>query len=255
MKRFTDTEKWSDLWFRKLPLKLKLFWLFVCDRCDAAGVWKLDFEGASFHIGETVTEQEAKEALGHRIEPLTEGRWLIRKFIPFQYGSLSDKCRPHQIILCLAKGYHIALKDGCYTLADRVSDTHKTRQDKTGEDKTGAEGGTGETFSPGTRTPSKGDGNGAFELQSRLNTLYGRNGSPWSHTEEEALVGVAARPDWRSEIESIESYKPRAGKFFPALRGLLERWTEVLDRAQMPEAAPTDRRGRPIIAPGATETF
>ena len=56
-KRFTATEKWDDPWFRKLNLLAKAFWYYVCDKCDNAGVWKIDFEHASFYMGETITNE------------------------------------------------------------------------------------------------------------------------------------------------------------------------------------------------------
>jgi hypothetical protein len=38
LKRFTETTKWADPWFRKLPLRLKSLWHWLCDTCDMAGV-------------------------------------------------------------------------------------------------------------------------------------------------------------------------------------------------------------------------
>lgn len=42
-KRFTDTEIWKEQrWFRKLSPAHKLAFLYIKDRCNHAGIWKID---------------------------------------------------------------------------------------------------------------------------------------------------------------------------------------------------------------------
>lgn len=94
MKRFTDTEKWNDPWFRKLPVRLKSFWQYVCDRCDHSGVIPLDLELASFQIGETISASDLGY-LGDRFREIESGKFMVVKFIQFQYGKLSRECKPH----------------------------------------------------------------------------------------------------------------------------------------------------------------
>ena len=57
-KRFTDTGKWKKKWIRQLDPKYKLFWFYLLDNCDHAGVFDADIESASFHIGLEYTEEE-----------------------------------------------------------------------------------------------------------------------------------------------------------------------------------------------------
>ena len=51
MKRFTETNKWEDPWFRKLKPEMKLLWSWLLDSCDNAGIIDADIELAAFQIG------------------------------------------------------------------------------------------------------------------------------------------------------------------------------------------------------------
>ena len=52
MKRFSDTEKWDDRFFCEMPDVFKLFYLFLLDKCDNVGVWKVNKPLVEFFIGE-----------------------------------------------------------------------------------------------------------------------------------------------------------------------------------------------------------
>jgi len=83
-KRFTDSDKWKDPWFRKLKPISKMMFLYLCDQCDNAGFWEIDLERASFDIGHSAKSlQTALEDLRSRYD--TDGKYIwIRKFIEFQ---------------------------------------------------------------------------------------------------------------------------------------------------------------------------
>jgi len=101
-KRFTDTGIWKKQWYRKLPPRLKCFWAYLLDNCDSAGIWDSDFGLASYQIGEEVAESDLT-AFGDRIEKLEDNKYLLNTFINFQYGQLSDKCKPHLPVLRILK--------------------------------------------------------------------------------------------------------------------------------------------------------
>ncbi len=135
MKRFTETTKWSDPWFRRLTPSQKCLWGYILDNCDAAGVLDLDLEHASFHIGTTLTELDLA-AFDGRIERLKDGKILISGFIEFQFGTLSEDCKPHaQVFKALdrhglkyqksrvSKGYG----KGMDTLKDKDKDKEKDK--------------------------------------------------------------------------------------------------------------------------------
>lgn len=130
-KRFTDTEKWGDPWFRNLLREYQIFWIYLLDQCDAAGVWKVDFEQAEFFLKQNLNDKELITVFKDRIIIFDEGnRWFIPKFITFQYGHLDANCRPHKSVLNLLSTYKLEryLK-GMDTLKDK--DKTKTIQDKT----------------------------------------------------------------------------------------------------------------------------
>jgi hypothetical protein len=106
-KRFTDTCKWKDSWFQDLPTKYKLFWVYLLDDCDAAGLWKPNVRLACFQIGEPFEEAELKRVFSERIDITESGYWFIKKFIIFQYGELSEACHPHKSIIKLLKSHKI----------------------------------------------------------------------------------------------------------------------------------------------------
>lgn len=95
-KRFTETGKWMDPWYRELDPVFKLAWQYVCDHCDHAGVLHLDRPLAEFQIGTKVDWDEFLEVAGGRIEALDSGKWWITGFIGFQYGYLKPDCNAHK---------------------------------------------------------------------------------------------------------------------------------------------------------------
>lgn len=106
MKRFTETTKWSDPWFRKLAPASKLLWLYLCDNCDQAGVIEVDYEVASVHIGEKVDER-VLEGLGNRVITLSCGKVFIPQFIKFQHGTPSTECKAHNPIFASMEKYDL----------------------------------------------------------------------------------------------------------------------------------------------------
>lgn len=84
-KRFTSTEKWKDKWFYSLKGKYKLLWVYMCDTCDLAGIWEVNLELASRDCGFKYTEAEAFQVLGDRLMRVNDSKWMIRRFIYWQY--------------------------------------------------------------------------------------------------------------------------------------------------------------------------
>lgn len=108
-KRFTDTNKWEDAWFMDLPSKYKLFWYYILDNCDHAGVWKVNFKLANFFIGEHLEPSEVYRNFNGRFDKLNDENWMIVKFIQYQYNvdiqGLNPKNKVHLSVLKLLKRF------------------------------------------------------------------------------------------------------------------------------------------------------
>lgn len=127
-KRFTDSNKWKDTWFQDLPTKYKLFWVYLLDECDAAGIWKPNIRLACFQIGEPFEELELKRVFGDRITITGDGYWFIKKFIEFQYGELSEHSKPHQSVIKILEKHNIkGYAKGIYTLKEKEKEQDKEK--------------------------------------------------------------------------------------------------------------------------------
>lgn len=97
-KRFTDTDKWKKQWFRKLTPKMKLFWDYVTTNCDYCGIWDIDFEMASFAIGQKYLEEDVMIAFEGKLQQIDEDKLFITSFIHFQYGPKPGVSKQHQSV-------------------------------------------------------------------------------------------------------------------------------------------------------------
>jgi hypothetical protein len=85
MKRFSESSKWADPWFRALPIEAKCLWLWILDNCDCAGIIEIDMGLAEFQIGASKPLESCLQALGDRVE-MHGSKLFVPKFIRYQYG-------------------------------------------------------------------------------------------------------------------------------------------------------------------------
>ena len=103
-KRFTDSDKWKKKWFRCLSNDHKVFWIYVLDQCDHAGIWEVDFEAAEFFCS-GIDESEIRQVFKKQYQEIDNGkRWFLKDFVDFQYGTLNENNRAHLSVI------HILLK-------------------------------------------------------------------------------------------------------------------------------------------------
>jgi len=135
-KRFTDTTKWDNPWYRKLPHQYRSFWDYILDKCDHAGIWRADLEAASFIIGKGISVDGVVEHFGHRIEFLKDDTWFVPSFIKFQYGELQETSNTHKSVIKLLKSHNIDINNltlaiplamGCPTHMDKDKDKDKIK--------------------------------------------------------------------------------------------------------------------------------
>ena len=107
-KRFTDSNKFGDIWYRKLPLLQKVLWEFLLAECNHAGILtNFDLEMASFKIGADITKEDL-DFFANRVIFITENTLFIPKFIEFQYGEFNPKNRVHLNVLKELDKYNIS---------------------------------------------------------------------------------------------------------------------------------------------------
>lgn len=132
-KRFTDSEKFSDTWYRKLSLLQKAMWEYLLAECNHAGILEnFDLEMMSFKIGAEVTIHDL-EAFKERIVFLKDNTLFIPKFVEFQYGKLNpEKSKVHKSVVKELNKYSIdtlsiGYEKGIDTLKDKEKDKEKVK--------------------------------------------------------------------------------------------------------------------------------
>lgn len=129
MKRFTETLKWNDPWFRRLSTEAKILWIYLLDHCDNIGLVDVDPELISLDCGLKIQFKHLFE-LGDRIQQVSDTKVFLPKFISFQYGRLSQSCPAHKrVIESIARHDLVETDNGYYYPNARVAIPKKTGQD------------------------------------------------------------------------------------------------------------------------------
>jgi hypothetical protein len=120
-KRFRDTEIWSEDWYISLESKYMLFWDYICDKCDYAGIIRPNktlFEkvtGLKIDLDEFIQSVNTDKV---RVEILGNGKWFLTGFIPFQYGAVLRNSNMHKNIIRQLENNEVLYKS--YTYSFRV---------------------------------------------------------------------------------------------------------------------------------------
>jgi hypothetical protein len=104
MKRFTETDKWKDPWFRSLPPPEKLVFLFVIENCNNGGFYEKDLGLMAFATGlDESTLQGAIKGLGRGLVDCDGWLW-VRTFLKHQKNdALNPENKAHKQIIGLVR--------------------------------------------------------------------------------------------------------------------------------------------------------
>lgn len=106
-KRFTESDKWLDPWFAELDPSFKLAWLYLLDRCDAAGVIDLSARIAASLIGDATDWEAFIDASDGRVTKLECGKLWLTGFCAYQYGDLKSDYNPHKAAVRSVEKYSL----------------------------------------------------------------------------------------------------------------------------------------------------
>jgi hypothetical protein len=87
MKRYTETTKWRDPWFRQLSGQAKLLWIYILDHADDIGTFSFNLKLAAEDLKLALTDEHFQE-LASRLQKLREDKYHIPKFVHFHCGAL-----------------------------------------------------------------------------------------------------------------------------------------------------------------------
>lgn len=134
-KRFIDTDIWDRESFNNASQMIKLLTLFIFSKCNSIGIFKMAPSLITAYIGERVTEKDIL-SIPCKIEKLKNGSFWLIDFCDFQYGELTEKCRPHkkyiqmlqnaQLFERVSKGY----QKGIYTLQEKEEEKEKDKEEE-----------------------------------------------------------------------------------------------------------------------------
>lgn len=131
-KRFTDTEKFTDPWFRRLNTQNKLLWDWMLCSCDHAGFISIDMEFIELILGEKYPDDVIEKHFSERVLKLGSFKYFIPKFIKFQYGELRHDSRVHKSVFkkLLDHGINYETLDVTHVNADSLSVNADSVKDK-----------------------------------------------------------------------------------------------------------------------------
>lgn len=131
-KRYTDTEKWRKPFIKSLPTEYKLFFLFLLDDCDHAGIWHTELDVAEARLGVKLSLERIRGLFKERVVEFDGGtKMFIPDFIEFQYGILNPANKVHKsVIEKLVKYDLLGLTRGLQAPMDKAKEMDKEKEEE-----------------------------------------------------------------------------------------------------------------------------
>jgi hypothetical protein len=210
LKRFTETGKWDDPWFRSLPGVHKLVFLYIIDRCNNAGFWEIDMASMAFHT--KLEEKHLEGALKGLERGLqTHDGWVwVKNFLRHQKNEVLNPSNPaHKQIISLLTVQPNRFPESAKYLPEGASKGHLSPIGiGIGQGKGEGQGSTSETAKK-KRKPAEANGTiedmTAFAVEIGLEPSDGENAfHKWNST------GWKGIKDWKSKMRTwkIEKFHP-----------------------------------------------
>jgi hypothetical protein len=107
-KRFTDTDKWKKPFIKSLPAEYKIFWLFLLDECDHAGIWHVELDIAEARLGIKLSLEKIRGLFNGKVVEFDSGNKLfVPDFVQFQYGILNPENKAHRSVINILNRYNL----------------------------------------------------------------------------------------------------------------------------------------------------
>lgn len=134
-KRFTDTLKWDDPFFLELSKTYKLLWIYILDKCDHAGIVKLNNKMMSFCLDTKINWLDVMKVFNGKIIHIENDKYFIPNFISFQYGDLIGDNRIHKSVIKILIKYKLWNEDDkCLNINTNIKQIHNIQDDNIKKD-------------------------------------------------------------------------------------------------------------------------
>jgi hypothetical protein len=87
-KRYINTDRWKNRNFLQLSVYAKIFYIYVWDNCDHAGIWDINFDLAEYQLNYKFNRSEIETELFEMIVIVgKKSKWFIPGFIEVNYNN------------------------------------------------------------------------------------------------------------------------------------------------------------------------